>query len=328
MSDMPMESPLPDGCLEAASEQGASSFRSVQERVFRYAIAHRRSLDMADYAESLGVAARGQKLRNCGHFLLFHDYYTIGESRLVRAYFCQQHLLCPFCAIRRADKYLQGYLARLEALRRSEGNFRAFLVTLTVKDGPDLLERFKHLTSSLAKMTQARRDRLKAPHRCPPVEFAKALGGVYSIEFKRGKNSGEWHPHVHMVWLCHEAPDQTDLSHEWRRWTGDSFIVDVTPFHDQAAIASGFMEVFKYAVKFSDLPLVDNWHAFEVLTRRRLIGSFGIMRGVFIPDDLQDEPIEALPFFKMLFQWLGAGSGAGYSLLSSRQVVPPHVMDE
>src|SRR3546814_1097214 len=48
------------------------------------------------------------------------------------------------------------------------------------------------------------------------------------------------------------------LSEQWKKITGDSFIVDVTPFHDQDDVITGFLEVFKYAVKFSDLPLADN----------------------------------------------------------------------
>ncbi len=95
-------------------------------------------------------------------------------------------------------------------------------------------------------MTQARRDHLQAPAKSRPhVEFAKAVGGVHSIEAKRGENSGQWHPHAHMVWLCHEAPDADKLSQRMApAGLGDSFIVDVRPFH-QADIASGFAEVFQ-----------------------------------------------------------------------------------
>ena len=33
-----------------------------------------------------------------------------------------------------------------------------------------------------------------------------------SFEVKRGKGSGLWHPHVHMVWLCEQKPDARQLS--------------------------------------------------------------------------------------------------------------------
>lgn len=82
-------------------------------------------------------------------------------------------------------------------------NLRPYFVTTTIKDGSDLSERFKHLVNSERCYKQLRRDALKGRRF---VEYAKALGGVSSIEFKRGKNSGLWHPHQHSIWLCEEAP--------------------------------------------------------------------------------------------------------------------------
>jgi hypothetical protein len=187
----------------------------------------------------------------------------------------------------------------------------AYLVTLTVKNGPDLYERFRHLTRSQKKMTQARRSHLrgKGPH----VEMAKAVGFVGSYEFKRGKGSSEWHPHSHQVWLCHEAPDAQKLSDEWRSVTGDSYIVDVRPFTDQDDVTDGFLEVFKYAVKFSDLPLSDNWHGYEVLKGRRLVFSGGAFYGVEVPESLEDEPLDDQPFNELLYRF---AKGSGYSLVT------------
>ena len=92
----------------------------------------------------------------------------------------------------------------------------------------------------MRKMTQARRDYLKDPVKRQHVEFAKAVGGVHSIEVKRGKGSGLWHPHVHMIWLCHEAPDQAKLRQEWEGWAGDSWSCKVVPFHSQEDLIGGF----------------------------------------------------------------------------------------
>ena len=92
--------------------------------------------------------------------------------------------------------------------------------------------------------------------------------------------------------------------------TGDSFIVDVSPISD---MASGFVEVLKYALKFSDLSLEDNYHAFQVLSGQRLMDSFGILRGVEIPEELTDEPLDGLPYVELFYKYL---SGAGYSLHS------------
>ncbi|WP_268760921.1 protein rep, partial [Aquabacterium parvum] len=65
--------------------------------------------------------------------------------RLHAASFCMKHLLCPLCAIRRGAKSMKAYLDRWEVIRAEKTDLRPFLVTLTVKNGDDLAERFKHL---------------------------------------------------------------------------------------------------------------------------------------------------------------------------------------
>lgn len=305
--------PLSAGFLAEEAEQGALGVAALPNRLDRYAVAHQRALNMADYAAVEGQKVLSEKLTHCGHWLVFRHYYTLDAVRLHAADFCKKHLLCPLCAIRRGAKYLKAYMAKLQTVQAENPGLQAYMVTVTVKDGPDLFERFQHLRGAMKRMTQARRDYLKAPDKRPHVEFAKALGGVHSIEAKRGENSGLWHPHAHMVWLCHEAPDAGKLSQEWHQLTGDSFIVDVRPFHQQD-IASGFAEVFKYALKFSELPLEDNWEAFQILSNKRLVDSFGCLRGVEVSEDFTDEPIgDELPYIEMIYCFMN-GAKAGYSL--------------
>jgi hypothetical protein len=100
------------------------------------------------------------------------------------------------------------------------------------------------------------------------------------------------------------------LRAEWEAITGDSFMVDVRPFHDQDDVLNGFLEVFKYAVKFADLSLDDAWHGYQTLSGRRLIASFGAFRGVDVPEDLTDEGLDDLPYVELLYRFV---RGAGYS---------------
>ena len=309
MNEPERENPLTADILAEEADQRAGGIAALPTRVGRYGEAHRRALAMADYALTMGEKAMASKLTLCGDFLLFRHFYTVDDVRLHAANFCRKHLLCPLCAIRRASKYMQAYMQRLEVVLAQHPGLKAFLVTVTVKDGEDLQERFQHLRAAMRRMTQARRDYLKAPAKRPHVEAAKALGGVHSIEAKRGKGSGLWHPHAHAVWLCYEAPDASKLAQEWHGWTGDSYIVDVRPFHDQHDVAGGFAEVFKYALKFSDLPLADNWQAFLDLSNRRLVDSFGLLRGVVVPEELTDEPLEGLPYIDYLYRWFSSGYG-------------------
>ncbi|MBH5808787.1 protein rep, partial [Neisseria meningitidis] len=249
-----------------AEHETGLGFESLQHRLQRYGAGKTRALDMADYItqntkskwddrnRNTETGKLAAKLSNCADFLIFKRYLTVDEVRLHAANFCKKHLLCPFCAMRRGTKYLQAYKQRLEVVFQENPKLRAFMVTLTVKDGESLSERFAHLRAALKKYKEQRRNALKGQRF---VEYAKAFGGVHSIEIKRGKNSGLWHPHVHMIWLCEEPPSASQLSREWLAITGDSYIVDVREFYGESVV-DGFLEVFKYALKFSDMPLADN----------------------------------------------------------------------
>lgn len=250
------------------------------------------------------------KLTGCGEYLLFRHYYTVDEVRLHAASFCKKHLLCPLCAIRRGAKAMQAYLPRYEAIQAANALLRPFLVTLTIKDGPNLAERFQHLYSSQQELWKQRQ-------RGRGSVLDVVEGAVWSYEVKRGAGSGLWHPHLHMVAMAATPPDAYELAAAWKRITGDSFVVDVRPI-DQEDPASGFLEVFKYALKFSDMEPADTYAAFRVLSGRRLVGSAGCFRGVEIPEQLTDEPLDDLPFVNLLYRYLRRG----YSLVPLVPLAP------
>ena len=289
------------------SSESDNTAENHSERLKKYAVAHRRSLAMSSWIKDnqdrqhLHLAA---SLRECGDYLIFRNYYTVNEIRLHGMTSCKKHILCPLCAIRRGAKSVKAYLDRLKVIKEAHKSIKAFLVTFTVKNGEDLQERFHHLQRSMKKYN-LRRSNANNSAKHMPVEANKALGAVWSYEFKRGKGSGLWHPHAHAVWLCYDAPDQERLAEEWKQITGDSYIVNVTPFHNQEDVVSGFLEVFKYAVKFSDMPLEQNWEGYRVLNGRRLVASFGLFRGVEVPESLVDEPLETLPYVEHFYRFLG-----------------------
>ena len=59
------------------------------------------------------------------------------------------------------------------------------------------------------------------------------------------------------------------------------------------------------AVKFSDLELAQNWEAAQVLKGKRLLNSFGLFRGVEVPESLLDEPLDSLPYWDRFYRFLG-----------------------
>lgn len=306
------------GCLAAETQGGLDDASGLPSRLDRYSRAHHRALDMADYARSQGEVKTALNLAACGHHLLFRDYYKVGKVRLHAARFCRKHLLCPLCAIRRGAKLVQAYMDRLKVILADNPGLRASLLTVTVKNGEDLQERFLHCQRAFQRLQQARRSYLRG--KGPYVELAKVEGAVGAYEFKRGANSGQWHPHIHVIVLHRADLDRQRLMDDWLKHTGDSFMVHVRPFDNQEDPVDGFLEVFKYAVKFSELPLEDNWQGFQTLSGRRLVFSFGLFRGVEVPDELTDEGLDDQPFVELLYRF---AKGSGYHVEKVSERRPP-----
>ena len=281
-----------------ASDEAAT----LPQRIDRYGKAKDRATAMIGYLRAEGQQLRpGQrfdpaytvaKLESCGNWLKFRSYFTVGKVRLTAASFCKEHLICPLCAIRRGGKSLQKYKERLDILRAARPDLLPWLMTLTVKNGDDLAERYAHLTEAYARLLARRRE----PRTLSALRATS--GGVGSVEFTNRGNG--WHPHIHLVVLAPQAPVERDLRAEWETITGDSFMCDVRPIADPVA---GFCEVFKYAVKFSELEPEDNWHAFSVLAGRRLLSSYGCFRGVEVPDELLDDCLDSLPYVELLYRY-------------------------
>lgn len=326
MREMKEKPPL-DGILAETSRE-ATKLENLPSKLLRYEKAHRRALEMAEYIKDMcsgneflerEYSGASSRLATCGELLLFRNYFTVDQVRLHMANFCMNHLLCPLCGLRRGSKLTSGYWDRFEIIRASDSEIKAYLVTLTTKNGPDLSERFNHLSRSKKKYHEKRRDSLKGKR--SNLEINKALGGVSSYEVKIGEGSGEWHVHDHSIWLCHERPWETKISQEWEEITGDSFIVDVKEIDGP----EGFLEVMAYAVKFSTMTLEDNFTAYQFLKNKRMVNSFGAFRGVEIPESLLDEPLDDLPYIELLYAFI---SGAGYKLQKDRDVTREKIINQ
>jgi plasmid rolling circle replication initiator protein Rep len=291
----------------------ALEIEALPGRVQRYGQRKEKSLSMAEYIGTLEdptYKTLGKRVEHCADYLAFRHYFTVDEVKLHGANFCMKPLLCPMCACRRGAKALAAYTPRYDEVMRLQPDLRPFLVTLTVKDGPDLAERFKHLHDSQRELWMRK-------HRGRGSPFDAVRAAVWSYEVKRGQGSGLWHPHLHAFVLADDlAPeDHADgtlgaLSREWHEITRDSHMVNVKPMCSEDP-RSGFCEVFKYAVKFSDMEHADTWHAYRTLKGRRLVGSAGLFRGIEIPDSLVDVPYDDLPYREFFYRYC---FGKGYSL--------------
>lgn len=293
------KNPLDDCALAGDIEQGADTAEALPRRLERYGKARDRAMQMADYTFANGHQKEYRLLATCGNYLQFRHYYTVDKVRLHAAKLCRKHLLCPLCAIRRGSKALSAYLDRFAAIKAENPTLRPYFVTFTVKNGPDLWERFCHLRQNMQRMNKARGRKRGFS------EVEKAAGAVWSYEVTNKGNG--WHPHAHAIWLCEVEPDQRKLKAEWEALTGDSHQVKVVAMEGDPV--EGFLEVFKYSLKFGDLALDDNWTAYQVLSGENLLASFGVFRGVEVPEALTDEPLDDLPFVELLYAYV---RGKGY----------------
>jgi len=294
-------------------------------RIQRYSFAHQRTMvnlshirqkiELGDCSRSLEKAHF--RLANCGHYLVFRDFYTTGKIKLTKANFCDHHLICPLCAIRRGSKNLNAYLERFNCIIAENPNLRLSMLTLTVKNGEDLKERFLHIKAAVEKMLERRRKTI-AKARGWNSEFGKILGLVGAYEVTKDGGIGEvketgWHPHAHLMVLHSESFDYSALQAEWLAITGDSHVLRVDAAHRPDDPAEDFLEIFKYAVKFSDLSPEENLHAYEVLSGHRLLFSAGLFRGVKVPESLLDDGIfEDLPYIDKFYEYF---ERSGYNLV-------------
>jgi len=263
--------------------------------------------------------------------MVFHHYYTVDKIRLARGSFCKKHLMCPLCAIRRGAKSLKAYLDRYELILAENANLKPYFLTLTVANGADLKERIEHLTKSFKKYMT--RKRVADTRGYGYTELNKIHGGVFTYEFTYSDKNG-WHPHIHAIVMVDPSDpidfdfeasghkkSQSRLSKEWLSITGDSSIVDCRPIDTEDPVKS-FCEVFKYALKFSDLEPEDNYKAYQVLNGKRLQGSFGLFWGVKVPEKLTDEILEEeFPYIELFYRY----TKAGYSVVDTHHHEGGHI---
>lgn len=257
-----------------------------------------------------------RKMEECGQWLSFRHYYLVDRVRLANIHTCQIPLLCQFCAILRAAKQLRAYFERFNILMLQHPHLKPYLLTLTVANGEDLEERLKHLQDSFKIYCNRRRTYFKNGRGFN--ELCKVEGAVFTYEVTCSQKDLSWHPHIHMIVLVNPnnpidfpyngseiKKKKSKLSKEWHSITGDSFIVDCRPLSENPI--DGFLEVFKYTLKFSEMHDWDKLRAYFTLRGKRLMGSFGLFRGVKVPENETDEMPADQPYIEMIYRYTNNG---------------------
>ena len=246
----------------------------------------------------------GTKLFGCGTWLHMREWIEHGgETRLVNANFCKKHLVCMACAARRSVRLVEAYAAKVATITTALPELVPAMVTLTVKNGPELGERILHIKHAWSSMLAAKRKGASVSGRHSPVQWNRVEGSIRALEITKNRKTGEWHPHMHCFVLLRDYIDQGELSREWEHWTGDSKIVGVKKCHGDPL--AGLFEVVKYAVKFADMSHDDLWHVFVTCGGSRAVDPQGCLRGVPEPD-IDADSIEGLtgPTVDYVARWL------------------------
>jgi hypothetical protein len=300
------EKPECSDVLAGDLQTGWDSTDRLPDRLESYSNLKESTSEFTDWARDGGIpqftreeTKLFRKVENCGSYLIFRNYLTSNRSRLIGACSCKEHLICSFCAARRGVRNARAYQERVEVLKTENPAQRLILVTFTVKNGPNLIERFIHLKNSMQSFLKRRSHSLR---RDTPSSFHLVNGGVFAYEFKRGAGLDLWHPHIHMLILAPSDGflDWQAVKDEWLSVTGDSSVVNFSEVIDDSA----FLEVFAYALKFSEMSHQDRWYAFSILKGERLISSFGSFRGVEVPDSVTDDLADSdEPWVDLIFKY-------------------------
>ncbi len=305
--------------LAAEGQLGLSGATSLGDRLRRYGTAKHRNYAMAGHLVAGGFLPLSERLYSCGAFLRFRHYTERKDTRLVESRSCDVALLCPLCAIRRGGRMLRRYHERIEKLA---GLYEFHTVTLTVKNGPDLRERFAHLRNARRRLWERARKGYGA--------LAAMEGALWSVEFTKSEEG--WHPHIHAIVAMPKGSgpirwgEGSQLAADWLDVTGDSFIVHTRPVEgSEGERISALCESLKYALKFSTLTLDDNLDAYFSLKGKRLLSSSGAFYG--IPDDepLDDAELDE-PFVEFLY-WYAGKRGYVLDAVAGTPTMVPNVTE-
>lgn len=236
---------------------------------------------------------RSERIQECCNIIRFEDYAE-WKTRLVKANFCKYDKFCLACATRRSILKIQEFIDWIQRLEL-EKKYR-YHVVLTVKHRKwqPLSEVMDKLYNAKKQMSQRLRNSKRKIHKNKSF-FHQFDWMISSVEVSYSNVNGR-HPHIHMIW-CSSTPIQTEkseflktqsnkeLQKEWYDITGDSFCVamrpiDVSKNHYER---TGIAEVFKYAIKFSQLDVPQLAHLIDIQKKRqyRFYASYGCFRGVF-----------------------------------------------
>lgn len=147
--------------------------------------------------------------------------YSASRHKVRVSSACCGHRLCPACRAKRASVLAR----RMAMLCESAPGYALKLVTLTLKHSKrDLTEQIKSLKAAFKRL------------RASKVWKASFASGVAIVEVTRSKESGDWHPHLHVIARCAYIPHE-QLKAAWWKATHNSNVVDIRLIRGGSSVA-------------------------------------------------------------------------------------------
>jgi hypothetical protein len=201
-----------------------------------------------------------QALEGCRTFATFQRDSVTGDLK-VFGDSCRDRW-CPMCAGQKAAYAKDQTAMFVKSLKAPR------FLTLTLRnDGSDLKPQIEFLQSAFARL------------RSRAYWKKNVTGGIWFLQVKRGKNSGCWHPHLHIL-LDGSYMEQGRLSALWELVTFGSPVIDIRRVHDADSAASYVARYTARPAALSEMPICDRIEVIEALFRKRLSGTFGTGKSV------------------------------------------------
>lgn len=179
---------------------------------------------------------------------------------------------CPMCCGQKAayaKDQVEMYIRTLVAPR---------FLTLTLRNNEsDLKSRVSFLQERFSKL------------RNRAYWKKNVTGGIWFLEVKRGKDSGLWHPHLHIL-LDGNYMEQKRLSELWEQVTFGSPIIHISKVSDVEHAAKYISKYVAKPAMLGNMPVEDGAEMINALFRKRLCGTFGTAKAVTLtPPKVESE---------------------------------------
>jgi hypothetical protein len=177
---------------------------------------------------------------------------------------------CPLCQRARARQAAE----RVRAAIRDADALRFITLTIRSSSRP-LAEQLDELVSTFRSFRRSKAWR------------AHVKGGIATLEVTRNPDTGQWHPHLHML-VDGVYWHQPELSRAWLEYAPDSPVVDIQAVNSRGEAGR---YIAKYTVKGDDeseWPLESLAEYAMAMSGRRAVMTFGTLHNV--PSDRDEEP--------------------------------------